>query len=91
MHLDRSKRLRLINGVKFDTVAAEHEVDLTGGAVSMFCDTDFDQTLARIQEVVTSIISVDKHDHIGILLNSAGLSQIRKNWLLIASLLHGTG
>src|SRR5258705_5167738 len=58
-------------------LAKESEGNRSGGAVTLFLDDEFSLTLQILVVLVIKLFSVNEHDHICILFNCAGFSEVR--------------
>ena len=66
-----------------------YEFNGSDRAVSLFGDDDFGDVLL-VGVFVVVVVSVEEHNHVGILLNGSGFSEIRKHWSVIRTLFHCT-
>src|SRR5256885_14284313 len=71
--------------VEAGVVAPELELDRPGGAVAVLSDVDFGDSGLLVGFVVLG--SEQEHDHVGVLLDGAGLTKVAENGSLVRALL----
>ena len=64
-----------------------YQIHRTDRAVSLFRDDDL-RNILILRIFIVIVITVNKHNHIGVLLNRSGLSQVRKHRTVIRTLFY---
>jgi hypothetical protein len=65
----------------------KREMELSGGAVALLGDDDLGLALHVFIVAVVVLLAVDEGDHVGVLLDGAGLAQVAEQGLLVAGAL----
>ena len=71
-------------------VGEPYEFYGSDGAVSLFCDDDFGNVFL-VGVFVVVVVSVEEHNHVGILLDGSGFSEVGQHRTVVGALLYGSG